>query len=347
MAFNRTFTCGEIADWLDAKVEGDKNLKINKLNRIDSAKSGELTFFSDEKFLDEFLASKATCIIVPEKIDRKPKDNQTFLKVESPYDSFIKLIKIIDSKHSKPSSFIHSSAIVGENCDIHPTAYIGPYCVIGDNCSIGENTLLNAGVKLCGNASIGSNTVLHYNAIICEDVVIGNNCIIQPGAVIGSDGFGYTENKDGSYEKIPQIGNVVIEDDVEIGANTTIDRAIVGSTVIEKGTKIDNLVQVAHNVTIGENTGIAAQVGISGSTKVGKRNRLAGQVGISGHIHTSDDVTVLAQSGLAKPISEKGYYFGSPAREKRLAMSIEAVLNHLPEMYKDVHKLKKELKSKK
>jgi UDP-3-O-[3-hydroxymyristoyl] glucosamine N-acyltransferase len=345
MAIKKSFTIGEIADILKADVKGNKDLKISKLNRIDTASAGELTFFSDEKFHDAFINSKATCIIVDKNNDVEPKSDQAFIIVESPYLSFVELIKYIDSQKKKLSSYIDDTAKIADSATIHPTAFIGPYCVIGENCRIGKDTILKSNVNLCDNVTIGDNALCHPNVVLCEDVVVGNNCILQPGAVIGSDGFGYTENKDSSYSKIPQIGNVVLEDDVEIGANTTIDRAIVGSTIIEKGTKIDNLVQIAHNVIVGENTGIAAQVGVSGSTIVGKRNRLAGQVGISGHIYTADDVTVLAQSGLSKSLTKSGYYFGSPARERLKAMKIEAVLRNLPELDKEIQKIKKELKS--
>ncbi len=347
MTNTNTFTCSEIATILDAEVKGNKDLTISKLNRIDSASVGELTFFSDEKFRDAFEKSEATCIIVDKNIQAEPKSSQAFILSDSPYNSFIELIKYIDNKKKKLNSYIDDTAKIDESADIHPTAYIGPFCVIGENCLIGENVILKSNVNLCGHVSIGKNTLCHPNVVICEDVVVGTNCIIHPGAVIGSDGFGYTENQDSSYEKIPQIGNVILEDNVEIGSNTTIDRAIVGSTIIGKGTKIDNLVQIGHNVTVGENTGIVSQVGISGSTVIGKRNRLAGQVGISGHIYTADDVTVLAQSGLSKSLTKSGYYFGSPAKDHRRAMRIEAVIRNLPEMYSDLQKIKKEIDSEK
>jgi len=345
MTVKGNFTCGEIASILKAEVKGNKELKITKLNRIDSSSKGELTFFSDQKFREAFDASEASCIIVDKMLNVEPKEDQAFIIVENPYLSFVELIKYLDSQKKTLSSYVDDTARISESAKIHPTAFIGAYCIIGDNCFIGENTILKSNVNLCEKVTIGKDSYIHPNVVLCEDVVIGNNCIIQPGAVIGADGFGYTENKDGSYEKIPQIGNVVLEDYVEIGSNTTIDRALVGSTIIKKGTKIDNLVQIGHNVVVGENTGIVAQVGVSGSTTIGKRNRLAGQVGISGHIYTADDVTVLAQSGLSKSLTKSGYYFGSPARERLKAMKIEAVLRNLPELAKDVQKIKKEIES--
>jgi len=345
MAIKNSFTCAEIADIIGAEVQGNKELIISKLNRLDTSSKGELTFFSDQKFRESFEKSEATCIIINKDETALPKEDQAFLKVDNPYLSFVILIKYLDSQKIKLRSFVDDTAIISDSARVDPSAYIGPYCIIGDNCIIGENTILRSNVTICENVEIGSNTYIHPNAVLCDDVIVGNHCIIHPGAVIGSDGFGYTENRDGSYDKIPQIGNVVLEDYVEIGANTTIDRSIVGSTLIKKGTKIDNLVQVAHNVVIGENTGIAAQVGISGSTTIGNRNRLAGQVGISGHIYTADDVTVLAQSGLSKSLTKSGYYFGSPARERLRAMKIEAVIRNLPELDKDVQKIKKEINS--
>lgn len=343
----KSFTCREIADTLNAEVKGNKDMSISKLNRIDFASSGELTFFADEKFKVDFEKSQATCIIVSKDIETKPKENQAFIFVDSPYLSFVKVIKHFDSLKKKLSSYIDQTALIANTAEIDPTSYIGKNCIVGDNCKIGKNTVLKSCVTLYDNVTIGDNTLCHANVVLCDDVIIGNNCILHPGAVIGSDGFGFTENKDGSYDRIPQIGTVEIQNNVEIGANTTIDRAIVGATIIENGTKIDNLVQVAHNVIIGENTGIAAQSGISGSTKIGKRNRLAGQTGLSGHIHTVDDVTVLAQSGLSKSITKSGSYFGSPVKEARRAMMIEAVIRNLPELQKEVYKIKKEIDSKK
>lgn len=201
------------------------------------------------------------------------------------------------------------------------------------------------GVVLGDNVRIGKNTTLNSNVSVYEDCQIGDNCIIHAGAVIGADGFGFQENEDGSYSKVPQLGNVLIMDDVEIGANSTIDRALLGSTIIGKGVKIDNLVQVAHNVFIDENTAIAAQVGISGSSKIGKRNKIAGQCGIAGHLNICDDVLLMAQSGVPNNITKSGAYFGTPIRERMKAFRIEAVVNNLPELKKELSQLTKRVDS--
>ncbi len=346
MKLKNPFKVEAIAELIDGKIIGSTNSLIKRLNRIESCEPGDITFFYDAKYAHFLETCNATCILVPENLNLVPKENQVFISVKNPYFEFYRILKYLESLLPKKSSFIHQTAIIGNNSNIHQTAYIGPYCVVGENCTIAENVVLHSNVVLYDNVSIDSNSLLHASVTCYSDTIIGKNCVIQAGAVIGSDGFGFIENKDSSYEKIPQLGNVVLEDNVEIGANTTIDRALIGSTLIEKGSKIDNLCQIAHNVTIGENTGIAAQVGISGSTKVGKRNRLAGQVGLAGHISTADDVTLYAQSGVGQSIEKKGIYFGAPARERFKAFKIEAVINDLPELFREFYALKRKLEEK-
>ncbi len=338
-------TCEEIAKIIEGKIQGNSTLLIYELNRIEVAKKGDLTFFSDKKYEKYIQESEATCILVPLDYKNDPAfEHQTFIRVANPYYAFFKLLQHFDTYYQKFVSFIHPSAIIGENCSIHPTAYIGPHCIIGNNCKIAEGTKLMSNVVLYDNVEIGNETLIHSNVVCYYNTRIGNKCIIHSGVVIGSDGFGFIENRDGSYTKIPQLGNVVIGDSVEIGANTTIDRAIVGSTIIENGVKIDNLVQIAHNVFIGENTAMAAQVGISGSSKIGKRNRLAGQVGIAGHLEITDDVTIEAKSGVPKSILESGIYFGAPPKKKAEAFRILMATNELPDLLRQFLKLKKILK---
>jgi len=337
----------EIANLLGGKVIGNPDDLILRLNRIEYATAGDLTFFSDKKYLNYLLNSDATAILVPKNFElATPKQNQTLIEVDNPYNSFFKLLLIFDTYYKQFTSFIHPNAVIGDNSQIDPTAYIGANVVIGKNCKIGKNSILMPNVTLYDNVQIGDNCLIHANVVCYYNTRIGNNCIIHSGAVIGSDGFGFIENKDGSFTKIPQLGNVVIGNNVEIGANTTIDRAIVGSTIIEDGVKIDNLVQIAHNVHIGENTAMAAQVGISGSTKIGKRNRFAGQVGIAGHIKIADDVVLEAKSGVAKSIEESGVYFGAPPKKKTEAFRILMSTNELPQLLKEFTRLKKILKDK-
>lgn len=334
----------EIASMLEGEIEGSFDGNINRLAPIENAASGDLTFFYDTKYQEFFENSNASCIIISNQLQKLPKPNQVYIKVDKPYIRFVQLLKKLDSQQKVQKSGIHKTAIIGDNCEIANSAFIGPRCIIGDNCKIAENAIINSASVIDDNSEIGENTILYPNVSIYKDVKIGNNCIIHSGAVIGSDGFGYVENTvDGSYDKIPQLGNVVIEDYVEIGANTTIDRALVGSTIIGKGTKIDNLVQIGHNCEIGENNGIASQVGISGSVTTGSRNRFGGQSGLAGHLTTTENVTILAQSGVSKSISSSGVYFGSPAKEHLNAFRIEAVIRKLPELSSNVDRIIKTL----
>ncbi len=347
MELQKPLTCQEIAKILNGEINGDHSLTIFRLNRIEYAKTGDLTFFSDKKYLKHFLNSEATCILVPRDFDLAlPKSNQAFIEVENPYASFFQLLLHFDTYYKQFKSFIHPSAIINYETIIEKSVYIGENVVIGKNCYIGEDSIILPNVTLYDNVKIGKKCLIHSNVVCYYNTKIGDNCIIHAGAVIGSDGFGFIENKDGSFIKIPQLGNVVIGNNVEIGANTTIDRAIVGSTIIEDGVKIDNLVQIAHNVHVSENTAMAAQVGISGSTKIGKRNRIAGQVGIAGHIEIADDVTLEAKSGVPKSISEGGIYFGAPPKKKIEAFKILMSTNELPQLIQEFNKLKKILKDK-
>jgi UDP-3-O-[3-hydroxymyristoyl] glucosamine N-acyltransferase len=341
----KSIKCSEIAETVNGEIVGDGNVSIYNLNRIEFASQGELTFYSDHKYKDYFESSEATCIIVAKSLDKSPKTDQIFIKVDDPYAAFIKIIKLVEFISEETAIGIHKSAVVGENTFIDESVSIGPNCVIGNNCRIEEGTIIEANCSIQDNVQIGKNNRIYPNVVCYKDIQIGSNCIIHAGAVIGGDGFGFTENKeDGSFTKIPQIGNVIIGDDVEIGCNTTIDRAVVGSTIIGNGVKIDNLCQIGHNCVVEENTGIAAQTGLAGSTHLGKRVRLGGQVGIAGHLRIGDDVTLIAQSGTNKSISEKGVYFGSPARPQMQAFKIEAALNSLPDLGKEVAKLKKDNK---
>jgi UDP-3-O-[3-hydroxymyristoyl] glucosamine N-acyltransferase len=337
------FTVAEVAKLVEGELVGNPDTKIIGLNRIDEVKEGELTFYTDKKFAQYLTDIKASCIIVPNDFNEKISEKICLIKVEKPYHAIVRLLKYLESLLPKQNSFIHPTAVIDNSASISKTAFIGPYCMIGENTRVGDNVILHSNVCLYNNVEIGEESYLHSGVICCNDTKIGKRCIIQSGAVIGSDGFGYLENKDGSYEKIPQMGNVIIDDDVEIGANTTIDRAIIGSTIISKGVKIDNLCQIGHNVKVGENSAMAGQVGLAGSCTVGKRNRLGGQVGLAGHLETVDDVVVLAQSGVAKSLDKRGVYFGSPTKERLHAFKIEAALNNLPELIRKVEQLNRKL----
>lgn len=345
MSYKIHKTCEEIALFIGGELVGDGKVVISGLNRIEHAAEGDITFYNDTKFEDFFKNSKASCIIVSDKLFNELQTNPdiVYIKVDNPYKKFISILNKIYEDNQTVQYGIHPTAIIDNSAQISPKSYIGPYCVIGKNAIISEGVFLHSRVCLYDDVTIGEGTYVHSNVILCYGTKIGKNCIIQPGAVIGADGFGFIENPNGSYTKIPQLGNVVLGDDVEIGANTTIDRAIVGSTIIGNGVKIDNLVHIAHNAEIGENTAMAAQVGISGSTKIGKRNRFGGQVGIAGHLHTADDVAIQAQSGVAKSIHKPGIYFGSPVKERIKAFRIEAALHQLPDIITEVKKLSKKI----
>jgi UDP-3-O-[3-hydroxymyristoyl] glucosamine N-acyltransferase len=341
------FEVNEIADLINGRIIGSTEISITGIKGIELASTGDLTFLYQDKYLKYLADSNATCIIVPEDIKEEPKTGQVFIKTNDPYGKFVEILNKIEAMLPKQAASIHKTAIIGNNCLIDESVYLGAYVVVGDNCIISSGTMIKPNVTIYDNVIVGSNTLIHSNVVLYQGVNIGNNCILHAGSIIGSDGFGYIENKEtGEYTKIPQLGIVEIEDNVEIGANTTIDRALVGKTIIRKGTKIDNLVQIAHNCDIGENTGIASQAGISGSVKSGKRGRFGGQAGIAGHLEIVDDVTILAQSGIPKSVKQKGIYFGSPAKEHFKAFKIEAVLRQLPELFEEVYKLKKQISEK-
>jgi UDP-3-O-[3-hydroxymyristoyl] glucosamine N-acyltransferase len=341
MAIKFELTCIEIADILDGEFTGNDNRKISGLNNIEFAQSNDITFLSDKKYIPFLDDTKAGCVLVDKKFDIDKYQGINFIVVDDAHQKFAGLIMYIADNYVKINYKIHPKAVIDETSSYGKNVNIGANTVIGENCNIEDNVYIYPNVTIYDNVTIGSGTMIHSGTVIGNDTKIGKNCLILPGAVIGSDGFGFIDNPDGSYTRIPQIGNVVIEDNVEIGANTSIDRALVGSTILNKGVKLDNLIQIAHNVRIGENTAMAAQTGISGSTHIGKRNRFGGQVGLAGHMSIADDVILLAQSGVAKSIDKSGIYFGTPARDRMTAFKIEAVLGQLPDLFKELHHIKK------
>lgn len=331
----------EISFFLSGILTGDENAIVTGLAKIEEAEKNQLTFLylsSYEKFFHETKAS----VIIVKKGFNKSRNDITYIEVDDPNKSFFKVLINYFSPEFPlegidETAFVHPSVKLGSNCAIGKNVVIPENCEIGNNTKIFHNTVLGPGVK------IGDNTLIFQNVSIREFCIIGNRVIIHPGTVIGSDGFGFFPIENKSYVKIPQIGNVVIENDVEIGANCAIDRASLGSTIIKRGVKIDNLVQIAHSVIIGEDTVISAQSGVSGSTKIGKRNIIAGQVGIVGHIEISDDVILAAKSGISKSITKPGQWFGYPAKEHKTALKIEAHLRNLPEYVEKIKLLEKEI----
>ncbi len=336
------FTIKEAAQFIGGKISGDENISISKVARIEEAQKGELTFLYHPSYEKYFPSTKASVILVKPDF-KKTRDDITYIEVDSPDKAFGKII----IKYFTPEfnlsgindlAFIHKDASIGKGVSLGMNVAISAGCKIGNNVKIFHNTVL------LENVEVGDDTIVFQNVSIREDCRIGKRVIIHPGVVIGSDGFGFNPDEKGVYQKVPQIGNVIIEDDVELGANTTIDRAAVGSTIIGRRTKIDNLVQIAHNVIVGEDTVISAQCGISGSTKIGSNCILAGQVGIAGHLKIADNVILLAKSGVSKSITLAGYYFGTPVKEIKTAYRIGAHIRTLPYYVERIKEIENEIK---
>lgn len=333
----------EAADLVGGVVIGDPEIIISGIAKIEEAKTGELTFLylnSYEKFLS---TTNASAILISPDF-QKSRTDLNYIEVKNPNVALQKIIITLLAPKINligidPSSSIHPSVKLGSNIAV------GKNVVIDVGCSIGDNTIIYHNSVIMENVKIGASCLIYPNVSIRENCVLGNNCIIHSNTVIGSDGFGYIPNDKGEYQKVPQIGNVVLEDDVELGSNVSIDRAALGSTTIKKGVKIDNLVQIAHNVQVGDNTVIASQSGIAGSTTIGKHCMLAGQVGIVGHIEIADQVIIGAQSGVSKSITKPGKYRGSPADDMGKTLKLEAHLRNVPAYSEKIKKLEEKIAS--
>lgn len=307
------FTAIQIAKLINGKVEGDSTVSVNSLSKIEEGKENSITFLANSKYEHFLYTTNSSIIVVNDDLKVQKKISATLIRVKDPYQTFANLLEIFNKKKNNkfglsPKSEIHESALIGSNVYVGSNTTLEKDVKIGNGTSISPNCFVGEGV------TIGENTIIHPNVTILHDSKIGSNCVIHSGTTIGSDGFGFAPNSENHFHKVPQIGNVVIEDHVEVGSNTSIDRATLGSTIIRKGVKLDNLIQIAHNVEIGSNSVIAAQTGIAGSTKIGKNCMIGGQVGIVGHITIADDVKIAAQSGIGSSILEKGAVVqGSPA----------------------------------
>jgi len=339
------YKLSDIAPLINAEITGNKDSLITNIAKIEEAKEGDLSFIANPKYLKFGKTTKATALIVS-KTYSTSRNDIALLKVDDPYFAFLKIMEFVMAPKNKPPlSGVHPSAIINDNVKLGKNVYIGPNTVICNNCTIGNNVIIHALVYIGEDTIIDDNSLIYPNVVIRNNIRIGKNVIIHPGVVIGADGFGFVPNKSvGGYDKLPQLGGVIIEDNVEIGANTTIDRATIGNTIIHLGVKLDNLIQIAHNVTIGENSAIAAQSGISGSTKIGKDCIIAGQVGLVGHIEVADKIVIGAKSGISKSLKkEGGKYFGLPAKEFREASKIEAIIRQLPELLLEIKELKEKV----
>jgi len=343
------FTAKQIATFLNGEIEGNCDVKINTISKIEEGKKGSLSFLANPKYEKYIYDTESSVILVNRSFKPSKSVRATLIRVENAYDSIARLLEIYEQSHL-PKEGISSLSSIDETASIGDKVSIGDFTCISQNALIGDHTRIYPQVYIGENVKIGNNTILYPGVIVYHDCVIGSNCIIHGGVIIGSDGFGFASQEGAVYKKIPQIGNVVIEDDVEIGANVTIDRATMGSTYIRKGVKLDNLIQIAHNVDIGENTVVVAQVGISGSTKVGRRCMIGGQAGLIGHLQVADEVKIGAQAGVSHNLRKPGeIVLGSPAFSIGEYRKSYAIFKNLPELREQLFQLKKdidELKSK-
>jgi UDP-3-O-[3-hydroxymyristoyl] glucosamine N-acyltransferase len=334
----------EIARLLGAEVVGDAAAEIRRVAKIEEAGEGDITFLANLKYSRFLSQTRASAVIVGRNVQLEEAatggNRPVLVRVDDPYFSFLKVLVVFHPPADPLPPGIHSSAIVLDGAVLAPDVRVGAGVVIGRGVRVEKGSILGHGTVLCDGVVVGENTLLHAGVIVREGCRIGSRVIIQSGAVIGSDGFGFAPKPDGTYEKIPQMGTVVIEDDVEIGANTTVDRATLGETRIKRGTKLDNLIQIAHNVVIGENTVMAAQAGVSGSTKIGKNCMVGGQVGFAGHIEVADGAKIGARAGVHHSITKPGGYFGTPAMPQREGMRVMASLGHIPDALAELRELK-------
>lgn len=335
------FKAQQIAQMLKGTVEGNPDIEVENISKIEEGKPLTLSFLANPKYEQYIYTTQSSIVLVNDSFVAKAPIAATLIRVADAYAAFAELLKLYASMMAEKKgvsslAFIAPSAKIGEN------VYIGEFAVIGDNATIGDNAKIYPQTYVGDGCTVGDNTTLYAGVKMYRDCHIGKKCIVHSGAVIGADGFGFAPQPDGHYEKIPQLGNVVIDDDVEIGANTTIDRAVMGSTHIYKGVKLDNLIMVAHNVEIGANTAMAAQSGISGSTHLGKNCVIAGQVGFGGHLHIADETKIGAQSGVLQDIKTPGQSFmGSPTEPLQQHMRNVILLRHLNEMEKRISELEK------
>ena len=336
------FTAQQIADFLNGIVEGNPAAKVNDFSKIEEGKPGTLTFLANEKYERFVYQTKASIVLVNNDFVPAMPIEATLIKVQNAYASLAMLLELVEQSKVKKNG-VNSSAYIAKTASVDDDCYIGALAYIGENAKIGKACRIYPHVYMGDNVTVGNNSILYPHSVIYHDCSIGNNCIIHAGAVIGSDGFGFAP-ENGQYKKIPQLGNVVIEDDVEIGANTTIDRAVMGSTMIHQGVKLDNLIHIAHNVEVGHHTVMAAQTGIAGSTKIGDNCLLGGQVGVIGHLQIGDQVQIGAQSGIMKNVQENARMMGSPAITLRDHLRSIVIIEKLPELYKTINILEREIK---
>jgi UDP-3-O-[3-hydroxymyristoyl] glucosamine N-acyltransferase len=337
------YTIGKIAEILNGRVVGDSNFKIIMLSKIEEGSKGSLSFLANEKYEDFLYTTKASAVIVNSNLDiDKTKVSTNLIIVEDAYQSFAFMLDEFSKSRNKIEG-IHKTASIEESASLGEKCFIGANVHISDNVNIGDNVKIYPNSYIGENTIIGNDTILYSGVKIYDHCSIGEKCFIQSGAIIGGDGFGFAPNADNEYTKVSQIGNVIIENNVEIGANTTIDRATMGSTIIRQGVKLDNLIQIAHNVEIGKNTVIAAQSGVAGSTKIGENCMIGGQVGIVGHLKIGDNVKIAAQSGIQSDIKDNEIVQGSPAFSISDYKRAYVYFRQLPKLNSLVNRIEKEV----
>jgi len=339
------FTVATIAGFLKGEIEGDPDVKLNTIAKIEEGQEGALSFLANPKYEQFIYTTKSSAVLVNKDFVPSQKITATLIRVPDAYQAFASLLTLVEQARPKKKG-IHSTAIIEPGAKVGQDVYIGANVYIGENSVIGDKCSLYPNVYIGDNVRIGQNCTINPNVTIYHECVLGNNCTIHAGTVIGSDGFGFAPQSEGEFIKIPQLGNVVIEDNVEIGANVAIDRSTMGSTIIHKGVKLDNLIQIAHNVEVGENTVIAAQSGIAGSTKVGKNCMVGGQVAIIGHIKVANGTKVGAKSGIAQEVKEENQILqGVPALPYKQFYRAAAVFKDLPDIQRKVNTIEKEIEA--
>jgi UDP-3-O-[3-hydroxymyristoyl] glucosamine N-acyltransferase len=335
-----TFSAAQIAMLINGKVEGDPNATVGSFGRIEEAVKGQLAFLANPKYEEHLYTTAASVIIINETLELKQPIDATLIRVPDAYSSFAVLLAKYQEIEAQQLTGIQEPSYISKSAKLGEKVFVGAFAYIGDNVIIGNNVKIHPHVYIGNNVKIADHTILHPGVKIYHDCLIGANATIHAGSVIGSDGFGFAPQSDGSFKKVPQIGNVVVEDFVEIGSNVTIDRATIGSTVIKTGAKLDNLIQIAHNVEVGHHTVIAAQAGISGSTKIGSQVMIGGQAGIVGHLQIADGARINAQSGVTKSIKiPGGAVTGTPAFDYTSALRSQALSRNLPELEKRLKEL--------
>jgi len=338
------FTAQQIAEILNGEIVGNAEVEVNSLAKIEEGKKGDLCFLANEKYTPHIYTTKASIVIVNTSFISDTEITATLIKVEDAYSSFSQLLELYNKMQFNEVG-ISKKADIDKNSSIGDTVFIGAFTSICEGVSIGNNVKIHPNCYIGKNVTIGDNSIIYPNVSIYHNCKIGNNNIIHSGVVIGSDGFGFAPNAENNYDKISQIGNVVIGDDVEIGANTTIDRATMGSTKLGKGVKLDNLIQIAHNVEVGDHTVIAAQAGVAGSSKIGKNCMIGGQTAVSGHLTIADEVKIAGQSGIASSITQVGKIVQGPmAFDIRDFQRSYIIFKKLPDLYRTVNSIKKQIK---